>query len=135
MTEPTATNPNADLMRDIQIWWQGTHDLWTHADRLDQLEPRQITNLARDAGISVDDLKALVMQTDGPLVLLKRRLDNLHLTEEEIAAISKDLLADLKRTCALCESKERCADDFAEDPSTPGWESYCPNSGTLRLLK
>src|SRR5687768_4150535 len=66
--------------------------------------------------------------------LLERRLASLHLNPEEIRKISPLLLADLQRTCAHCSDKKRCLHDFKVSANPEGWESYCPNAGTLKTL-
>lgn len=67
-------------------------------------------------------------------VLLGRKLAALGLKAEEIEALSPAVLEDLKRNCRACPDRQRCIDDMAVDPLAPGWESYCPNSGTLSTL-
>lgn len=67
-------------------------------------------------------------------VLLGRKLAALGLSTLEIEALSQSVLADLKRTCRACPDRQRCIDDMAIDPLAEGWESYCPNSGTLATL-
>jgi hypothetical protein len=76
----------------------------------------------------------LVRQPSGIAGLLERRLTALGLDPEDIRKLSPLLLLDLRWTCSCCTEKKRCADDFAEDPNPPDWESYCPNAGRLRTL-
>lgn len=71
---------------------------------------------------------------DGLPVLLERKLAALGLSPKDIETWSPALLDDLKRNCRDCPDRQRCMDDMAIDPLAPGWESYCPNSGTLASL-
>ena len=90
--------------------------------------------MAAEVGVSSDEFLRTARQPNGLLRLLNQRLAALGLDPEEIRKLSPLLLGELRRTCALCAEKERCADDMAEDANPPGWESYCPNAGTLRHL-
>jgi hypothetical protein len=74
------------------------------------------------------------LATDEVPELLGRKLAALGLTASEIEKWSPALLDDLKRNCNACPDRQRCIDDMAIDPLVPGWESYCPNSGTLATL-
>lgn len=67
-------------------------------------------------------------------VLLEWRLTALRLNPKDIGRCYPDVLANLRSTCALCTEKQRCLDDMMEHLNPPGWESYCPNSGTIRTL-
>lgn len=40
----------------------------------------------------------------------------------------------LRNPRAISLAKQRCLDDMMEGVNPPGWESYCPNSGTIRTL-
>ncbi len=67
-------------------------------------------------------------------VLLAQKLAALGLSADEIAARSPAVLEDLVRNCRACPDRQRCIDDVTADALAPGWESYCPNSGTLATL-
>ncbi len=107
---------------------------WARLDEIDDLSPDEIAWLAEDAGMASDELIRVVHKPNGTAGLLERRLAALGLNPEDICRIAPELLGDLERTCACCPDKARCVDDMKEDPLAPGWESYCPNSGTLRTL-
>jgi len=40
----------------------------------------------------------------------------------------------IKQRCTSCGFREACAIDLKRDPSSPVWETYCPNSETLYAL-
>jgi len=115
-------------------WWRDARQSWMRLHEMDRLSPDEIDRMARDVGLTSADFLRVASQPGGSADLLERRLAALKLDPEDIRKLSPLLLADLQRTCACCAEKKRCADDMAEDPIAPGWESYCPNSGTLRTL-
>ncbi len=115
-------------------WWHEARDRWARLHDIDRWGADEIAQVADDVGLPDVELLRVAREANGTPELLARRLRALNLDPEEIRALSPLLLADLKRTCANCTEKQRCADDMAENPNPPGWESYCPNAGTLRTL-
>jgi hypothetical protein len=115
-------------------WWQGARSRWARLHELDRLSSDDIDRLAQDVGMNSSDFLRIATQPDGAAELLRRRLASLNLDPEDVRKLSPLLLRDLQRTCAMCEEKERCAADLGESSDTVGWDSYCPNSGTLRTL-
>jgi hypothetical protein len=62
------------------------------------------------------------------------RLTALGLNPKRIGHAYPDVFRNLKITCHSCPVKQRCLEDMMECVNPPGWESYCPNSGTIRTL-
>lgn len=134
MHEQAQTKPHHSVLGCVHDWWHGAHACWAQLHELDHLVPDKIDRMARDVGISSENFLRVMKQPGGLTYLLGQRLAALKLDAEDIRNLSPLLLADLQRTCACCTEKDRCADDMAVDPNALGWESYCPNSGTLRTL-
>ena len=66
--------------------------------------------------------------------LLRCRMAALGLDGDALARTDRDTLEKLAQRCAGCEFPEGCADDLRDDPSSPVWEAYCPNSAVLTWL-
>ena len=115
-------------------WWHDARKHWSRLQELENIDPTELNRIAADVGLSVNELTRLAAQPDGMPLLIEKRLAALKLDPDDIRQLSPLVLRDLQRTCALCEEKDRCAHDMADDPLAAGWESYCPNSGTLRVL-
>jgi hypothetical protein len=133
MTMSPKSTDDSPLARVLN-WWDDARKHWTRLHELDQLDPAERNRIAADVGLSSSELTRLAAQPDCVPLLIEKRLAALNLDPEEIRKLSPLILRDLQRTCALCAEKGRCADDMAADPLASGWESYCPNSGTLRSL-
>ena len=133
MRTEQVNHPRSALDRVLE-WWISTRDRWARMDELRRLPPEELERVAGDFGVSSAELLAASARPDGTEGLLERRLAALGLSPDEIWRISPMLLRDLQRTCANCAERERCKDDMEISPLAPGWESYCPNSGTLRTL-
>ncbi len=125
---------HGSIFSTVLDWWQEARQRWTRLHELDQFSPAEIEHLAADVGLDRTDFLQIARQPNGGALLIEKRLSALHLDPEDIRKLSPLLLRDLQRTCAMCSEKSRCADDMASDPLAAGWESYCPNSGTLRTL-
>ena len=66
--------------------------------------------------------------------LLDRRLEACGLSAADLAQTAAAELRDMERLCTTCESKGRCARDYAADPTDPVWLEYCPNHDTITQL-
>jgi hypothetical protein len=131
-TEKQGPDPTA--LSQALNWWQEARKQWNRLFEFSNLDPHELERMAADAGLSSDELVYLSKQANGVPLLIEKRLAALNLHPDDVRKLSPLLLRDLERTCALCSEKGRCADDMAVDPLAPGWESYCPNSGTVRTL-
>jgi hypothetical protein len=47
---------------------------------------------------------------------------------------SGDVFEELNRRCFNCSFQEACRVDLRRDPTSPVWESYCPNAAILGEL-
>ena len=134
MEQRGSNSSHLSILSQVLDWYNGARAKWTKLQDVDNLSPDDIIWMAEDVGLPKEQFLELVRQPDGAAGLLHKRLAALGLDPQEIRQLSPLLLGDLQRTCACCQDKERCADDMADDPNPPGWEAYCPNSGTLRTL-
>jgi len=89
---------------------------------------------AADFGVSPAELVEASARPDGRQNLLEKRLAALGVDRDQIADLLPVLMRDLERTCGACPDKKHCAKDMDVSALQPGWENYCPNSGTLRAL-
>lgn len=118
------------LFGNLRDRLKGVMDRRNELQRLDQ---REIEVIARELNLSRTELAALILKPSGSLQSLSRRLSHAGLAEDDLDASHGDVLRDLRRVCAQCSSKARCARDLNRDrQATPA--KYCPNEQTLRAL-
>ncbi len=96
--------------------------------------PLRTVRLIAGGRVSGGSAEDFPMCCCGTPVLLEWRLTALRLNPRDIGFAYPEVLADLQTTCASCSVKRRCLDDMMDSINPPGWESYCPNSGTIRTL-
>jgi len=107
--------------------WQG-HKSASEVARLGRPEA---TCIARDLGISTDDLRALAGKDKNSAELLVRRMATLGLDPAKLDAA---VMHDLQRCCSLCRDKQLCVHELEDKPREPTWPKYCPNEHTLAAL-
>ena len=69
-----------------------------------------------------------------PNELLCYRMAILGLDRKTIERSDGATFDKLSQRCAGCDFPDACAIDLTQDPSSPVWEAYCPNSGLLNVL-
>lgn len=134
MMGDSETGGHPSTMSRVLDWWIATRDRWARMAELHALPPEELQRVASDFGVSTSELLEASGRSDRTQGLLEKRLAALNLDPEEIWKLSPMLLRDLQRTCSSCSERQRCTDDMELSALAPGWESYCPNSGTLRTL-
>ena len=123
-----ALNALADWIK--QADQQGVTNSEFHA-----LEPSELQTMARDLGMSSQELRDVSRQGRDAALLLLKRMTALRLVPDDIARTQPAWVThDLERLCSLCRAKGRCRRDLLRDPQDPVWKNYCPNSGTLEAL-
>ena len=103
--------------------------------RLDQCDSHEIANIAKDAGLSPNDLRRMAKLGPDAAKLLLERMAALHLDAEAVAKSEPATMRDLQRLCSMCASKRQCQFDFLLMPDDPKWRHYCPNADTLDALQ
>ena len=112
--------------RAIAIWQRHKS-----ANEVAQLGRPEATCIARDLGISTDDLRALAGKDRNSAELLIRRMATLGLDPTKLDGA---VMHDLQRCCSLCRDKQLCVHELEDKPREPTWPKYCPNEHTLAAL-
>ena len=129
--QSTTSGSGHSLLSAIRQWWRDRSASRATVAELSMFEPKELHDIARDAGATTAELQALAGKWPGSADLLTRRMSALGLDASGIARSQPSVSNDLNKLCSLCGSKRRCRDDLARDPKNPAWQEYCPNSSTL----
>lgn len=100
-------------------------------DEIDRLGPQETRCLARDLGVSADDLRVLAAKDRNAADLLYRRMQTVGL---DPARVDRAVMRDLQRGCSQCLDKGLCVHELEDRPREPTWPKYCPNEQTLAAL-
>jgi hypothetical protein len=103
--------------------------------RLSACDENEIASIARDVGLSPNDLRHMAELGPDAAKLLLDRIAVLHLDADALAKSDPSTMRDLQRLCSNCVSKKRCQRDLLLVPDDPMWRHYCPNAGTLDALQ
>jgi|SRR3990172_9319914 len=120
------TNVEAFLGR-VRDWWRSSSELGA-------LDSGEVDRIARDLGMTADDLRDLAARGPDAAHLLYDRMRALGITAEDVERNAQGLMRDLERTCTCCEDKGICGRDLANSPDDPKWQNYCPNAFSLTSL-
>lgn len=102
------------------------------SERTDEIE-----RLARETGISIDDLQTLAMLGIHGADLMRRRMRILRIDPNRLYDSEPAMFRELQKSCSACASHGRCALDLAQDaidPTRVDWRDYCPNVAMLNML-
>ena len=102
------------------------------ANEVARLGRPEATCIARDLGISTDDLRALAGKDRNSAELLVRRMATLGLDPTKFDGV---VMHDLQSRCSLCRNKQLCVHELEDKPREPTWPKYCPNEHTLAALE
>jgi hypothetical protein len=105
------------------------------AQRFDECDSNEVGRIARDLGLSRDELSHMARLGPDAANLLLKRLDALHLDAKALTRDEPGVMRDLQRLCSMCASKKQCQKDLEFDGENPVWRDYCPNEDTLVALR
>jgi len=118
------------LMTTITHWCSGRKA----GRELTSLDADALGALARDVGLSPDQLTRLTERGARAGAELPRLLDAVGLAPERIGRTHPDVMRDMSIVCSGCEAARRCRRDLDR-----GWapvvQRYCPNTETIKALQ
>jgi len=125
------TSPLVELLRQLIEAARRFSRRRTSANEVARLEPQELACIARDLGVSADELRALAAQDKSAADLLLRRIETLRLDPTQI---NSAVMRDLQRCCSKCTNKVLCVHELEDKPRDAMWPKYCPNEQTLAAL-
>ena len=106
----------------------------TAGHELTSLDADGLGALARDVGLSPDQLTRLMARGSGGGEELPRLLQAVGLVPERTGRTHPDVMRDMSIVCSGCEATRRCRRDLDR-----GWaavvQRYCPNIETIKALQ
>jgi hypothetical protein len=135
MRKDHATAPHVSLQQSVANlfanWWRGWNERRARVVEFDRADPAEMTRVADDLGMSVPELRALIVRGANAADLLTRRMHSLGLDPTKL---EPSVLRDLQRCCANCQSKALCLHELEDRPQAARWPKYCPNETTIAAL-
>jgi hypothetical protein len=122
------------MIGGMRRWWQNWREANSGLSELMCCGNYEAERMAHDLGLPVSELRKIAEYGPDSADLLARRMAELNLDKNEVAAAVPRTLQDLQRVCTMCASHRRCARDLERDPADRAWEDYCPNAAVLKML-
>lgn len=133
--QTSSAQQNGSFLSALGQWWRNWRESRAHVAELSAFTPRELHDVARDTGVTTDELRALAGKWPDSADLLIRRMAVLGLDPAEVNRVEPATSNDLKKLCSLCGSKRRCERDLAKHPKDLVWTEYCLNTMTLAALR
>lgn len=96
--------------------------------------PEEVKSMARDIGVSPDQLRELASKGPNAANLLQKMLLALHVDPKALADIDPRTMHDLQRLCITCSHKKQCKHELAAGTAATTFREFCPNAITLDAL-
>jgi hypothetical protein len=132
---PPPNYPTVEFVLDAIAGWinKYRHAVGVH-NELGQCGPDEVKQIAKDLGVSVNELRELSSKGPGSADLLQKMLLALHVDPKKIAVESPGVMPDLQRLCITCGNKKRCQHELAQGSAAEHYHEFCPNAFTLDAL-
>jgi len=130
-----ANENHESILRRIVHWWQERAAQRQAMEELRSMGDAALNELARDFGVSSDQLLSLVAKGQHSADEMVDMMRELGLDPDVIEHARSQIFRDLQLVCAFCESKGHCHRDFASHTAEEHFEVYCPNARQLRELQ
>ena len=122
------------MTRTLRKWLESiAHRL--KPSELQMLDAGQIDEIARDIGVTSDDLRRLDQTEKYTAMLMPQRLQQEGMNPAVIEARWPSVWKDLQRVCGNCRSRDVCQAELEIAPDAQEWRRYCSNAGTIRSLE
>jgi len=93
-----------------------------------------LDELARDLGVSANELRYLMSSVPDPLQL-REMLKALGIDEASLRRAQPALLRTLQHRCAECAVAGRCRDSLDRKLAARDYEQFCPNAAVLTAFR
>ena len=134
-TDEQPTYPFVEAIIDVIADWvkKYRHAAGLRGD-LARCGPEEVARVARDLGVSSDELVRLASKGPHAAEQLKKLLLALGVDPKKLASEDPAMMRDLQRLCTTCGHKRRCEHDLAAGTAAQHYRSYCPNASSFDTL-
>jgi hypothetical protein len=96
--------------------------------------PDEVMRMAKDIGVTPNQLQELVRKGPDSANLLKRMLVALHVDPKIIADMDPLVMREMQWLCITCNNKKRCEHELAKGTATEHFHEFCPNAVSIDEL-
>jgi hypothetical protein len=130
-----ATYPGLELiLNSVANWVMKYRYACGIRDQLIQCGPDDVASIARDLGLSANELETLASKGPEAANLLQKMLIALGVDSKSLAFEDPLIMRDLQRLCITCGHKGQCERDLAAGTAVENYKDYCPNAYGLDIV-
>jgi len=96
--------------------------------------PDEVRRMAKDIGVTPNELQELVCKGPDNANLLKRMLVALNVDPKTIADMDPLVMREMNWLCIKCGNKRRCERELAKGTATEHFHEFCPNAVSIDEL-
>ena len=122
------------VLSTIASWINKYRQITGAHDEFGQCSPEDVSQIAKDLGVSKNELRSLAAKWPGSGDLVEKMLLALHVDPQVLASEQPAVMRDLKRLCVVCGQKSRCAHELKDGTAEGHFHEFCPNAFTLDAL-
>ncbi len=115
-------------------WTKDYRDAIGERHELANATPETVASIARDIGISPEELAFFARKGRHAADELPKLLRALGVDPEKLASVDPAKMRDLQRICLTCGHKGQCRHDLAAGNVASHYQEYCPNTISLGAL-
>ena len=132
---PKVAYPTVEfVLGAIAGWINRYRHLHGTTDELGHCTQDEVRQIAKDLGVSVNDLRGVAEKGPGAADVLQKLLLALSVDPNALAKSDPATMRDLQRVCVVCDRKGRCQEELAAGTAAEHFREFCPNAYTLDAL-
>jgi hypothetical protein len=128
------TDQNRDhhtVFDTIANWIKDYREAIGQRNELANLTPEAVASIARDIGVSSEELSFFAAKGQHAADELPKLLRALGVDPEKLTSVDPAKMRDLQRICLTCGHKGQCRHDLASGKAASRYQGYCPNAVSL----
>jgi hypothetical protein len=122
------------VLSAIAGWVSRYRDATGQTNELRQCSPEAVSQIAKDLGVSPNELRELAGKGPRSTELLQKMLIALYVDPQLVAKKDPLVMRDLQRLCVSCADKKLCARELKNGTAAAHFHEFCPNAFTLDAL-
>ena len=131
------TDQNRDhhtVFDTIANWIKDYREAIGQRTELANLTPEVVASIARDIGVSSEELSFFAAKGQHAADELPKLLRALGVDPKELTSVDPAKMRELQRICLTCGHKGQCRYDLASGKAASHYQEYCPNAVSLDAL-
>ncbi len=132
--QTSETHSVESILGAIANWVERYRNAVGLRGELARCRPEEVASMARDIGVSPQELKFFVKKGPHAADELPKLLRALGVDPQKLASDDPNKMRDLQRLCVTCGDKSQCRHDLAAGTAASRHNDYCPNAASIAAI-